>query len=189
MFLLWRGSSQSEGWPYVLQPVAQLRSAESSPCADTWGSDLGIRPRRCLRQGFREGLEYKDVQRTCHLSPIQIPIIQLLGDIPEFSVSPGQGAQGFQLFWLAEGLGGGLAFSSVNCSLAVGSGSSGCYRFKCPTGGRRVPLRGTEGYHPILLWQSAPPQHPGVDLTFAVRGACIRFHHTVEAHLCDGEYW
>lgn len=189
MFLLWIGSNQSEGWPYVLQPVAQFPSVESSPCADTWGSDPGSRPHSCSRQGFWEGLEYEDMQRIRHLSAIQILIIQLLGDIPDFSVSPEQGAQGFQLLWLAEGLGSGLAFSSVNCSLAMGSGSSVCYRFKWPTGGRMVPLRGTEGYHSMLLWQSAPPPHPGVDLTFAVRGACIRFHHTVEAHLCDGEYW
>lgn len=78
MFFLWRGSNQSEGWPYVLQPVAQLPSVENSPCADTWGSDLGISPRRCSRQGFREDLECEDMQRIRHLSAIQIPIIQLL---------------------------------------------------------------------------------------------------------------
>lgn len=45
------------------------------------------------------------MQMILYPSSIQISVIELLGDGPDFSVLPGQGAQGFQLLWLAEGLG------------------------------------------------------------------------------------
>lgn len=75
---------------------------------------LKIRPCRYCRQGFWEGLDHEDMERIHHPSPIQILIIQLLGDSPDSSVSPGQGAQGFQPLWLAEDLGSVSAFSSVS---------------------------------------------------------------------------
>lgn len=126
------------------------------------------------------------MQKIHHPSPIQTPIIQLLGDSPNFSVLPGQGAQGFQLFWLAEGLGSVSAFISMSCSLAMGSGSSVCYSFKCPTGREEGAFGRDRGAPPRI---TVPPPHPGVVVTFAVRGACVSFHLTVEAHLCDGEFW
>jgi len=85
-----------------------------------------------LQAGFLEGLEHEGIQRIHHPSLLQIPVIQLLGS-PDLSVLPGQDAQGFQLLWLAEGLGSVSAFSSVSCSSAMGSGSGVYYSFNCPT--------------------------------------------------------
>lgn len=45
------------------------------------------------------------MQMILYPSSIQINVIELLGDGPDFSVLLGQGAQGFQPLWLAEGLG------------------------------------------------------------------------------------
>lgn len=131
---------------------------------------LGTRPCRCSRERFWEDLDNEDKKRMHHPSPIQIPMIQLVGDSPDFCVLPGQGTQRFQHLWLAEGLRSVLALSSVSCFLATGTGFGVSYSSKHLTGRRRVLLRGTEGQHCILLCWSAPPPHPGVAHICCQRG-------------------
>lgn len=86
---------------------------------------------------------------SVHPSPIQISIIQLLGDSPDFPVLPGQGAQGFRQLLLAEDPGN---------VLPMGSGSTVCYGFRCPTGGRTVLLEGWGATIPYC-WASLLPHH------------------------------
>jgi len=48
VFLVWRGSNQSERCPCVLQPVAQLPNVECGPQVDAQEQDTGVDPGRAF---------------------------------------------------------------------------------------------------------------------------------------------
>lgn len=126
------------------------------------------------------------MQRIHHPSPSQVPIIHLLGDRSDFCVAkPG-----------CTGLSAALAdrsrkgFSIPQCEILLfGKGEwVQCLLLQMPCWREKGVFERDRGAPPHIAVLICSPPHPGADLIFSVGGACMCFHHTVEAHLCDGEF-
>lgn len=147
---------------------------------------LGTRSCRCSRQGFWKGL----CVNPCKGFIMPFPSKFLFFNCEVIvQISLCHQAMVHRTFnWSASRM-SRKRFSIQQCELQFGNveWSSVCYSCRCPTGGRSVPQRNRWApFHiavPVCSTTTSRISH------LLLRGVCICFHHTAEAHLCHGEFW